>query len=166
MSIHYSDVLPDIGRACIYGNSTVKTMVTSSFLSGGYGIAVALARQSPAISLADAWLNEMTGLNIDWNEAGAERPNKLALDLAKSILDRTFLMGRREPNSVTASVEGGVGIVFRKDDRYAAIECLNEGTLWLLWYDQDGVPRSRQVANSGDDIDQALEMVTALHGDA
>lgn len=118
------------------------------------------------ISPAQATLNEMNGLGADWEAIGSEPPNEVSKSLALRVLDRSFLMDRVQPSYATASAEGGVGIVYRSDGRYAAIECLNSGELWLLGYDQTGNPLSRQYEDNTVAIETALDQISALHADA
>ena len=100
------------------------------------------------LSLAQSALNEMNGLDVDWEAIESEPPNATSKDVALRILDRSFLIDRVRPSYTTASAEGGVGIVYRSQDKYAAIECLNSGAVWLLWYDQQGNPCSREIEDN------------------
>lgn len=106
---------------------------------------------SPAI----AHLAQMTALEIDWETLGEEPPNKIARDVAARILDIAHSMGI-DPNYVTASSAGGVGIVYGPPENYVAIECLNSGDIWSLWYDAKGEPRSLPIACSVKAITEAL----------
>jgi hypothetical protein len=117
-------------------------------------------------NLAQAALDEMSGLDSDWEAMGSELPNEVSKNLARNILDRSFLMGRVKPSYTTASAEGGVGIVYRVEGKYAAIECLNSGEMWLLWYDQQGNPLSHEIDANTVAIETALDQVSALHADA
>ncbi|HVO96416.1 MAG TPA: hypothetical protein VMT15_00025 [Bryobacteraceae bacterium] len=122
--------------------------------------------QAHGLNLAQGALDAMSGLDADWETLGSEPPNARSRDLALGVLDRSFLMGRVRPTYTTASAEGGVGIIYRSQDKYAAIECLNSGEMWLLWYDQQGNPLSREIDANAVAIEAALDQVSALHADA
>jgi hypothetical protein len=108
----------------------------------------------------------MTGLGVNWNELGSAPPTEESRKTALLILDRSFLMDRVRPSYVTASAEGGVGIVYKSENVYAAIECLNSGEIWLLGYEPQGSPFSREIVGGEDSIEAALDQIVALHADA
>lgn len=136
-----------------------------TIIGSGAGF-IAIAWVPPGVSRAQAKLNEITGEDADWEASGSHPPNQLSKDLALRVLEASLLMGHMRPTYVTASAEGGVGIVYRSNIRYAAVECLNSGEMWLLWYDENGTPRSRQIEDNSKEINNALAEVTALHADA
>jgi hypothetical protein len=78
-------------------------------------------------------------------------------------LTLSYSRGIIEPSLVTASAEGGIGIVYKGHEKYAAIECLNRGNLRLLWFDENRTPQSRTVKKNKRAIEEALEQVAALH---
>jgi hypothetical protein len=149
-------------------SSNYTVYLNCSNMSTGFNPATPywLLMPKPALSLAEGYLRDMAGLNVDWEAVGSEPPNETARQLALTVLDRTCLMGRVRPTSVTASAEGGVAIIFKHTVREAGIECLNDGTLWLLWYDQNDVPRSREVQSIPAGMDAALDLIRSLHPDA
>jgi len=113
-------------------------------------------------SPATAQLELMTATKVDWDALGEEPPNRIAWAKAGRILDIAHSM-RLDPAYVTASSSGGIGIVYGPpDNSYAAIECLNTGDIWSLWYDAKGEPRTRQIADSVSAITDALIGVERL----
>lgn len=122
--------------------------------------------ESP-VSWAHAKLREMTGRAANWKSIGSAPPNAVAEKVALTILKAAHRIRPLEPTYVTASAEGGVGIVYRTAARYAAIECLNQGGIRLLWYDADKAPHSRRIKFSEKAIAGAIRKIAALlHGNA
>ena len=72
-------------------------------------------------------IRDMRSLQDDWNGYGSERPNELAKDIAEMILLATPSV--QIPDRVAPSAQGGIGIFFYKDEKYADIECLNTGEI-------------------------------------
>jgi hypothetical protein len=70
----------------------------------------------------------MRGLPVIWDDSGAALPNKRAMDLSVRMLSRLAELDF-EPNFVDPSVNEGVSISFRRNGRYANIECFNSGEL-------------------------------------
>ena len=116
--------------------------------------------ESPG-SWAHAKLREMTARNADWKALESAPPNDVAKKLALRVLKSAHALRPLEPSYITASAEGGVGIVYRSKDKYAAFECRNAGDLRLLWFDLRGDPHSIRVKPQG--IELALKRVAAIH---
>lgn len=123
------------------------------------------ASESP-ISWAHAKLRDMTARKVDWEALGSEPPNLFAERCALAVLKEAHAIRPLEPTYVTASTNGGVGIVYKAPDRYAAIECSNSGNMRLLWFDVDRVPKSRRVRNTHEAVVKALERIKKLHAHA
>lgn len=126
---------------------------------GVVGMVGALA--SGAELWARSKLDEMTSLDANWEALDAAPPNQIAEDLALSVLTSAHSLRPLEPTYVTASVDGGVGIVYRSLGRYSAFECLNSGGIRLLWFGDDGNPHSKKVSLRG--VKKALKQVEAIH---
>jgi len=116
-------------------------------------------------SWARSKLREMTARGANWKAMKSSPPNDAADKLALRVLKIAHAMRPLEPY-VTASADGGVGIVYKSDRTYTAIECLNTGRLWLLWFDANGEPQSRRVKKTEGEIKKALECIAALHANA
>jgi hypothetical protein len=116
-------------------------------------------------SWSHAKLREMTARDADWKAMKSAPPNNAAKGLALRVLRLAHALRPIEP-SLTASADGGIGIVYKSDQTYAAIECLNAGRLWLLWFDANREPQSRRIKNTDLDIKKALECAAALHANA
>jgi hypothetical protein len=115
---------------------------------------------SPA-SWAHAKLREMTARDANWRALKSAPPNSVAENLALKVLMVAHSFRPLEPSYVTASAEGGVGIVYRSNEKYAAFECLNTGDLRLLWFDLSGAPHSKKLRPQR--IRQAMKQVEAIH---
>jgi hypothetical protein len=70
----------------------------------------------------------------------------------------------RQPHRVAASVEGGIVISFRNNNRYGDIECDNEGDIIALTSDGEGDVRAEPVANDPLSIEEALTRIGAYVG--
>jgi len=116
--------------------------------------------ESPA-SWAHSKLSGMTACDADWKAIESAPPNDVAKRLAFSVLKSAHALRPIEPSYVTASAEGGVGIVYRSNVKYAALECLNTGDLRLLWFDLGGAPHSIKVRPRR--IGEALKQIAAIH---
>lgn len=129
-----------------------------------YAPADRLLRASPVAQAHDA-LKNITGLEANWAAIGSQPPNERANGLALRVLEAIFSARTKKP-SVTSSAEGGVAIVYKENGRYVAIECLNRGSLWMLWFDSNGEPQSRRVNTSKKAIGQAIEEVGSILSNA
>jgi hypothetical protein len=114
-----------------------------------------LLRSSPSAQAREA-LKHITGLDANWSAIGSQPPNEKAYGLAQKVLETIFSTKTRKP-SVTASAEGGIAIVYKENGSYVAIECLNRGSVWMLWFLSNGEPQSRRVTTSQKALEQAIE---------
>jgi hypothetical protein len=119
-----------------------------------------LLRSSPVAQARDA-LKNIGGLNLNWNAIGSQPPNEKANGLAQRVLETIFSVKARTPK-VTASAEGGFAIVYKENGRYVAFECLNRGSVWMLWFDSNGEPQSRRVSSSKRSIEEAIKQVDMI----
>src|SRR4051794_34491541 len=62
---------------------------------------------------ARARLKGMTAQDADWNAMGSAPPNETARALAFDVLERSYAQEILDPSLVTASAQGGVGIVYK-----------------------------------------------------
>src|SRR5689334_12172345 len=73
-------------------------------------------------------LEELGKLDVNWDSYGAEPPSDEVIDSAWSLLALCSIQGLT-PYRVVPSAEGGVGICFASERRYADIEFLNTGDI-------------------------------------
>jgi hypothetical protein len=98
--------------------------------------------------VSDPWslkLDALVGLTSGWDGYHAEPPSASSLSVASSFLASTQLI----PTRVTASVVGGVGIMFKKYRLKAYVEVANSGSVSLLL--SDGVSELHTEPVSLDD---------------
>ena len=144
-----------------------RTMVEETFPSyeSLIGVVDILADASSA-SWSRTKLREMTASTANWTALKSEPPNSTAERLALKVLTAAYAIRPLEPSQVTAAADGGIGIVYKSEQRYAAIECLNIDQIWLLWFDASAEPQSRRVRKTEGGIKAALEQIAALHANA
>ncbi len=103
-------------------------------------------------------LKELSSLPTNWDSYGAEPPNDIALNWTKEILSILFKI-EFPPTRITPSVENGVGISFICDNKYADIECFNEGEILAVTSDGKGNPEVWEVETSTLGITSAIEKI-------
>jgi hypothetical protein len=105
-------------------------------------------------------LRELAGLDPDWDSYGAEAPNEGARNTAERILAllRSTLLA---PTRIIASSEGGIGICFVHEDRYADFECFNTGEIVAVSYRGTDEPHAWEVAPDDAAIQTAIEQIRA-----
>ena len=89
-------------------------------------------------------LDSMGMLPDNWNGYGSVAPNRIALYYAAQILDVLAVMGFA-PANVVPSADNGVGISFRKGERYALIESYNSGEMAAVLSLSAGLPEAWDV---------------------
>lgn len=82
-------------------------------------------------------VKELSGLSANWDGCHAESPNSTALNWTKEILEILVCL-KFAPTKIIPSVENGVGISFVYNDKYADIECFNEGNILAVTSDRQG----------------------------
>jgi hypothetical protein len=83
-------------------------------------------RNNDVMDLMDK-IEGMTRLPDDWNGYGSEKPSSFAVGAATIILNKALDI--RIPDRVAPSAQGGVGLFFYSGNRYADIECFNNGEI-------------------------------------
>ncbi len=110
-------------------------------------------------------IGELSLLSENWNGYGSQRPSLAAIREAKAIVER-FREFAFRPEKVTASADGGVGLVFvGHEKRRAVIESFGTEDDYVLFYDTDGNSRTslwpkKEAAQS----DLLNELQTYLRG--
>jgi hypothetical protein len=105
-------------------------------------------------------VEKLAGLSPGWDTYDAEPPNQSAISLAKKTLGLLEEM-QFVPYQVGPSVEGGVGIVFFNDGKYADIEFLNSGTVLAVVSDRKSEPEAWEVPAQDALIRSALKKMHA-----
>ena len=95
-------------------------------------------------SVFEKRIRALRQLSKDWDSYGAEAPNGKATYGAWQVILELRNLGLA-PTSILPSVEGGVGITFRRDGKYADIECFNTGEILAIQSDGSGQPSVWEV---------------------
>jgi len=97
------------------------------------------ALSSPRLLELHRQLKALANLQEGWDSYDAAPPNAMAMENARRALD-VFLSPERGvlPDRISASVEGGVGFVFRTKGRYADVEFFNTGEIASAASKEDG----------------------------
>ena len=82
-------------------------------------------------------LAPLFNLSDNWNGYGSEAPNALSLHNAALFLDLLRFIGAW-PESISASAEGGVALLFVRGNRSLLVEVYNDGGLCHIEYAADG----------------------------
>jgi hypothetical protein len=82
-------------------------------------------------------VERMRSLSHDWDGHGSEPPNDLSIELARRVL---FSIKDLTVSRTASSAQGGIGICFLRDHKYADIECLNTGEIVGTTSRGDGRP--------------------------
>ena len=103
-------------------------------------------------------LEQLRTLSDNWNGLGSEAPNGLALWNAQTIFDVLHEVGM-VPYQIAASAEEGVSFSFVKDEKYALIECYNDGDILVAFSDSNGKRSIWMIDNTNKEIKDALERI-------
>src|SRR5450756_1913049 len=83
-----------------------------------------------AFTLLRDQLSALRALGVGWDGYRAPAPAASALEAAQRALTALRLVNAK-PSAVVPAVDGGVGICFVKEDRYAHLEFANDGDAWV-----------------------------------
>jgi hypothetical protein len=97
-------------------------------------------------------------LNKDWDSYGAEAPGPRAINNALRIVDLLEFTDA-VPSRILASAEGGVGICFEKEDKYADIECTNTGEFLGVRYEGAQMPRLIEITGTDSSLRKAIQEI-------
>lgn len=87
-----------------------------------------------------------------------ERPHDIAIEWARYIL-QTFEDDNLPPTRVVASAEGGIAICFIKGNKYADIECLNNGEILGVTSNRRDRPTVWEVLADASEIARATARI-------
>lgn len=107
------------------------------------------------LNIARGELETLRKLPRDWNSYSAETPNDTAFALAYRILVAAT-GSRLAVTRIVPSADGGIGICFVREGRYAHIEASNEGEMTLVVIDRSD--RSPEVAEIHEDADLTIAL--------
>lgn len=118
-----------------------------------------------AIELDDIseWLSEdldqlqsLRSIPRQWESSGAEPPNSTAIGIASEVLVRLSQIDFR-PDHIDPSTDEGVCISVRQGNRYADIECFNDGGIFAVASKDNGDSQVWEV--EPDEIKNAVRKI-------
>jgi hypothetical protein len=104
-------------------------------------------------------------LYVLYEPRGVPTPNETAEHMALDVLKECYSLLPLEPTYIAFSVIGGIFIVYRSSTLkgHVGLECLNNGHLFMLWFDVYGEPHSREIRhNNTNELKDALDIIAAL----
>lgn len=101
-------------------------------------------------------LVELAQLQDNWDSYGAEAPEEAAIGRMRRIINR-IQRYNLVPSSIDASAEGGVCVSFRHGEKYADIECFNNGEVLAVTSLNEGDAEVWEIADLDLDLERALE---------
>lgn len=107
-------------------------------------------------------IKELSILNNGWDSYEAPPPNKAAVKSAEIILESLSSL-RLHPAKIMPSVEGGIFFLFTKGNRYADLECDNDGDIIAGISDRKNEPEiwevNKRKYSDINSIDSSLERI-------
>jgi len=103
-------------------------------------------------------LFDLLTLKSNWDSYGAPSPGCVAFDNALRIL-RFMRPSDLDSVNIVPSAEGGIGLCFKRAERYADIEALNDGTILGVRYVGMETPLLINVDGSDESIKLGMEEI-------
>jgi hypothetical protein len=100
----------------------------------------------------------LANLRQNWDSYGAPVPNERSIANAIRVLDLLESLNL-DPTRILPSAEGGVGICFVREDRYADIECSNDGEVLGVYYVGAQMPALLETDGTDASVSAALERI-------
>jgi len=105
-------------------------------------------------------LRKMRHLNDNWNGLGSAPPNSHAIWNAQDVISILHKVDFA-PSQISPSAEEGVGISFVKGDKYAIIECYNDGDIAVAFSDGQGKTDIWEIGTSNSEIKETIDRLVA-----
>lgn len=102
-------------------------------------------------------------IETDWDGYGSPKPNRQSLANASVILSIAHKLNNF-PTSITPSVEGGIGLTFEGNIKYAVVECFNDGDIAAIGSDRKGETKSWTLTGSDIELQQIIEEIYTYVG--
>ena len=106
----------------------------------------------------EAAIEELMKLQAGWDGYDAPAPNREAARLAKTAMGIASAEGLSVDRVVPAG-DGGVALCFLDGEKYADIECLNDGEIFSALSDGHGYRHVIQVQSTDDDLKKAAQRI-------
>jgi hypothetical protein len=108
----------------------------------------------------EAKLSSMIKLSNNWNGYGSAAPNRDAIRIAHEVIDILHAKGY-EAHELSPSADGGIAISFLKGERYAFIECYNDGDVAAAVFQKQGEPETWDCGSSASQLTETIERIFA-----
>ncbi|MDE0165690.1 MAG: hypothetical protein OXL36_11405 [Bryobacterales bacterium] len=108
-------------------------------------------------------IDSLIELQDDWDGHGAPAPNSQSAALAKSAIDIASAEGLSFDRIAPAG-EGGIGLCFIRGEKYADIECLNDGEIFSALSDGRGHRDVIQVQATASGLKKATRRIGEFLG--
>lgn len=110
------------------------------------------------LKIFETRLAQLRAVQENWDSYGAPAPNAASIESARHVLD---LMDLNDliPTQILPSAEGGIGICFVKGDRYADIECSNDGEILGVYYTGKEMPRLLETDSTDSSVKNAIQKI-------
>jgi len=103
-------------------------------------------------------VRELASLRSNWDSYGAPAPTDRSVANATRVLNLLEPLNL-DPTRILPSAEGGIGICFIQGNRYADIECSNEGEVLGVYYVGAQMPELLETDASDASVSAALERI-------
>ena len=100
----------------------------------------------------------LANLRPNWDTYAAPAPNGVSVANAIRVLNLLEAMNLG-PTRILPSAEGGVGVCFVRGDRYADIECSNDGEILGVFYVGAQMPVLLETDATDNTVNTALERI-------
>lgn len=106
----------------------------------------------------DPELDGLRKLQVNWDSYGAEPPNAAAVSALRRILLQVSRVGL-EPAKIAPSAEGGAAVCFVREDKYADVECFNNGDVLAVTSGGGRDPEVWEVGAESDSVERTLKKI-------
>jgi len=110
------------------------------------------------VNLAQQQVTALSNLRTNWDSYGAPAPNEAAIGNATRILLQMDSPALQRVK-IVPSAEGGIGLCFKTQDRYADLETSNDGSILGVRYAGMEAPILINVDGSQHSIKAALDEI-------
>jgi hypothetical protein len=118
---------------------------------------VPMRRQS-WLQTIEAKLSSMRTLSDNWNGYGSAAPNRDAIRNAEGVINILHQKGY-EAHRISPSADEGIAISFLKGERYAFIECYNDGDIAAAVFQKQGEPVTWDCGGSDSELTETIERI-------
>jgi hypothetical protein len=115
------------------------------------------------LARAQSKLQYLASLKYNWDSYGAPKPNQISLENAARLLEHLKPFDLALVN-IVPSAEGGIGLCFVNEDRYADLECSNDGEIIGVKYRGKQSPSLIETDGTDASIQAAIQQIRIYVG--